>query len=1516
MNKNKDKLQNGKSYPGESEKAKFFLASIVESLENSVVSVDFNTIITSWNKGAERLYGYLAEEVIGKSLTMLTLPEDLEQVLANIESIKDGKEVKVYETERIHKDGHRIHLLITLSPVKDEKGKIIGVSTIARDITKHKQSEGELHEKQSRLNAALAIAQLGTFEWNVRTNALVLDDRSREIFGFAPGEGTRAQEIFDRIEPSDFERVYKEVRDSIKAVSRLETEYRINLPGGSARSIVSISNVTPGADGKAEKMFGVFNDVTERKQAEEKLRFLVSLSQTLQTLAEPDEIMSATARMLGEYLRVNRCAYAEVEEDEDSFRINGDYTRDTFSIVGEFKMSAFGEEALRLMRENQPFIVTDVEQDARAKENLDAYRQTEIAAVISVPLRKKGRFAAGMAVHQKVPRQWTKDEIELVQIVVNRCWESIERARTVRNLRRSEQRIRALINQATAGITQADRSGKFTFVNDRFCEIVGYSREELLKKRVQDITAPEFTAAEIVLYNRVWQNGTPFVIEKQYVRKDGTRVWVNKNVAPVVGVGGETESVACVSIDTTERKTAEDKIRLSEERYRTLFKSIDQGFCVVEVLFDDGNEPFDYRFLEVNPPFEEMTGIPNEDAISGKTARQLVPNLEDKWVEIYGKVAATGESVRFEDNSAAMNRWFDVYAFRVGGEESRRVGILFSDISRQKKAEENLHQSREILRLAMSGSRMGAWLRNLATEEVYWSPELEAIFGLPQGTFAGNISGFYDYVYEEDKEPITLEVERAIAERRSYIIEFRYYHADGSVRWMEGRGKAIYSATGEPTRVYGIGIDITERKREELDRQFLLELGEKIRFGEFRAGELLNEVTAMTSRHLNTARCLFIEVNEAENRGTIKHEFCRNGVASVAGEYKISDYSPATLEEIRSGRTIINYDTENDPRTAEIYKTTYEPYDERSYVSIPLFTNGRWTAIFWVSDDNPRRWTQQEIAFLESVGERAWLATEKLRNEENLRKSEARLRLAIDISRTSTFEIDLLTDEVQTDEIGREMYGFEKDEPLTFARVQSHFHPDDREEVMRKVSAALDPHGTEEFEVEQRIIRTDGATRWIRVRGRAFFEGVGESRRAVRCLGTYIDITVGKQIEQEREKLLRREKAARREAEEASRLKDEFLATVSHELRTPLNAILGWSQMLAADKVNEDFVSRAVKTIYRNAKSQAQLIEDILDVSRIITGKLRIDAKPISVSPIIQTVVESLRPSIEAKNLRLQMRFEFEPRMINADSNRLQQVVWNLLSNAIKFTPENGQITVELESDESETRIIVSDTGKGISPEFLPFVFDRFRQADGSTTRKHGGLGLGLAIVRHIVELHGGAVEVKSGGEGNGTIFTVRLPLSEAALFKVEKTNGRASNAIKTGSNDGESEAYLNEIKGLRVLLIDDEKDTLELLTTVLSQNGAEVRPQTNVRDALEALKDWKPDVIVSDIAMPGEDGYSFIKKLRALPPESGGAIPAVALTAYVGIKERTQVLSSGFQMYVPKPVEPSELISTLASLI
>jgi PAS domain S-box-containing protein len=407
------------------------------------------------------------------------------------------------------------------------------------------------------------------------------------------------------------------------------------------------------------------------------------------------------------------------------------------------------------------------------------------------------------------------------------------------------------------------------------------------------------------------------------------------------------------------------------------------------------------------------------------------------------------------------------------------------------------------------------------------------------------------------------------------------------------------------------------------------------------------------------------------------------------------------------------------------------------------------------------------------------------------------------------------------------------------------------------------------------------------------------------------DVSERRASERERERLFKSEKAARSEAESANRLKDEFLATVSHELRTPLNAILGWASMLNRGNLKEENVRSALQIIERNAKAQAEIIGDILDVSRIITGKLQIESKPVELATVIQSAVDTLYPAAEAKSINLTVSLDEKTGFVTGDADRLQQVIWNLVSNAIKFTPAGGQVEVRLKQIDSHAEISVSDTGIGITEKFLPFVFERFRQADSSSTRDESGLGLGLAIVRHLVELHGGTVRAESEGAGKGATFTIKLPLTAGeSLTSADKTSFALNPSKET-----RGAAQTLDLKGLRVLVVDDDPDTLEVLHLMLSQYGAEVRTAASSADALATFLDWKPAVLVSDIGMPNEDGYSLIGKIRGLSAEQGGNTPAAALTAYVRERDKRQAIDAGFQMHIAKPVEQATLAEAVAKL-
>jgi len=394
------------------------------------------------------------------------------------------------------------------------------------------------------------------------------------------------------------------------------------------------------------------------------------------------------------------------------------------------------------------------------------------------------------------------------------------------------------------------------------------------------------------------------------------------------------------------------------------------------------------------------------------------------------------------------------------------------------------------------------------------------------------------------------------------------------------------------------------------------------------------------------------------------------------------------------------------------------------------------------------------------------------------------------------------------------------------------------------------------------------------------------------------------------ERQVEESRAVRLSAEDANRAKDEFLATVSHELRTPLNAVYGWARMLGSGQLSGEASERALDSIVRNANAQVALIDDLLDASRVAAGKLRLDVQSGDLKNVVEHALDAVHPAAAAKRIRLQSVLDPDAGPIAGDPARLQQVIWNLLINAVKFADKDGRVQVHLQRVNSHVEIIVSDSGRGIAPELLPFIFDRFRQADSSITRQHGGLGLGLALVKHLVELHGGTVAAHSSGEGKGATFIVTLPVAIAKIAE-----GPAPRAHPTASKTMAPSVLGARLDGLRLLVVDDDRDVLELATAILANAGATVRTCGSAAEGFALMQQWRPDVLISDIEMPGEDGYALIRRVRALDPEHGGKTPAVALTAYGRIQDRMLALNAGYNMHVPKPADPAELTTIIANV-
>ena len=615
----------------------------------------------------------------------------------------------------------------------------------------------------------------------------------------------------------------------------------------------------------------------------------------------------------------------------------------------------------------------------------------------------------------------------------------------------------------------------------------------------------------------------------------------------------------------------------------------------------------------------------------------------------------------------------------------------------------------------------------------------------------------------------------------------------------------------------------------------------------------------------------------------LSHSFCQHAVASK---------SPLIIDDARNHPLV-----RNNPAVVDL--------NVISYAGVPLLTvNGQALGSFCVIDSKPRHWTDQEIAVLRDLaamvmseiesrlGRRAEILTRRA-----LEESDQRLRIALETARLGSWELDLTTGSLDCAPLCKANFGVSADSQLSWSALIELIHPDDRAAMQAAVNQALEDRTI--YESEYRVNLPDGSTRWILASGRGIYDDAG---KPIRMTGVTMDVTARKEAEEQRARLLEAERHARAEAEKHGRMKDEFLAILSHELRTPLNAILGWATVLRSGPADEDDLAQGLEAIERNARAQTQLIGDLLDMSRIISGKIRLEPQPVDLVGVIGSSIETVRPLANAREVQLRTALDVPGAVVRGDPDRLQQVLCNLLTTAIKFTQAEGTVRVVLTREGKSACVRVIDTGEGIDKDFLPYVFARFRQGDPATSRKYGGLGLGLAIVRHLVELHGGAVAAHSDGLGAGATFTVTLPLSDARRTHHDSRHRPGSMA-----------PLPTRLDRVRVLVVDDEPDARQLVRRVLEGAEAHVTTAASANEAIRALEAAGFDLLICDLGMPEVDGYALIQKLRQEGPHA--AIPAVALTAYARGEEQTRALECGFQLHIAKPFEPADLLKAVSNL-
>jgi PAS domain S-box-containing protein len=732
----------------------------------------------------------------------------------------------------------------------------------------------------------------------------------------------------------------------------------------------------------------------------------------------------------------------------------------------------------------------------------------------------------------------------------------------------------------------------------------------------------------------------------------------------------------------------------------------------------------------------------------------------------------------------------------------------------------------------------------------------------------------------------------------------------------------VFAADGSIEAIAGTTRDVTERRRRE-DRDALL-----VHFGDATRvltdpDEIARVTVRLLAEHLAADRCAYADIEADEDTFCLTGEYLRNGTVPVASRSRCSDLGHDFHALMLRGAAYVIGDVEQDAAAAQ-NRDVCRAAGIRAIVTVPLLQDGKFVAALGIYQAKPRLWRDDEVELARLIAARCWESIERARSGHRLADSEHRLRLALDTGRLGVWEVDLRTMQMSCSEICKATYGWPPDEPFTYEQLLSTIHPDDIDHFQANLRRALERR-TDHI-VEYRVRVDHDEVRWILMRGRAAY--AGNEGIPTRMVGVSVDITDRKTEEERRARSLEAEQAARFAAETASRLKDEFLATLSHELRTPLSAILGWSQILRRTPASDHSpagLAEGLAAIERNARAQTKIIEDLLDMSRIMSGKVSLDARPIDLATVVAAALDTVKPTSAAKEVEVRFVDSPEPKVILGDTNRLQQVFWNLLTNAVKFTPRGGRITVRaiLDADIGgrQYRVDVEDSGEGIRADFLPHVFDRFRQADASTTRRHGGLGLGLSIVKQLVELHGGSVSVSSDGPGMGATFSVWLP----ALLTDSQRPGEAGRGGDAGATNAEAHPrstapMLSEdprcaiLAGVRVLIVDDEPDARAMLRHVLESCKVVVVDAPSTADALTLLCRERVEVIISDVGMPLQDGYALMRSIRALP--EAAATPAVALTAYASVEDRKRALAAGFDMHVAKPVEPEELLAAVATLV
>ncbi|HEY8560989.1 MAG TPA: PAS domain S-box protein [Pyrinomonadaceae bacterium] len=1566
----------------EIELSKAHLASIVESSDDAIISKDLDGNITSWNKGAVKIFGYQPAEIIGKSIMLLIPPHLIDEESKILEDIEKGISVEHFETLRLRKDGTPVSISLTVSPIKNDAGEIIGASKIARDITETKRVEESLRESEVILSLSMQSSRMGAWTQDLATDTVWWSEELEAIFGLEKGTFRGAEkDFFDLVHEDDREAIWNEIQRAVGEHREYTIEFRFRHTNGSLRWMEGRGRAVYSEKGAPVRLYGIGIDITERKKAEELLRrnhetffnlvqnapfgiyIIDSDFRLIQVSAGSERVFRGVEPLIGrDFADILRTIWNEpfASEAIGHFRhtlATGEtyHAWETTEQRGNINyVESYDWKIERIVLPDGQFGVVCYFYDlSEQKQTEKALRESEerfakafnsSPLVLTITSLKTGKLievnetfvrTTGYAREETIGRSTA--ELGLWANPDDRR-EELKAVRTAGEIRDLEYRFRLRDGREIIGLLSAElleirgepcaltviqditERKKAEVISDRYrllsmrardvilffrpdgkivdanrvaVETYGYDHAALLGMRVHELRAPE--TLELIDEQLASANKGGAQFETVHRRRDGSTFPVEVSSVGA-DIGGERLLISIIRDITGRRK--------NEEIARQSMKQLALVTDIAPVYIAHCGA--DMRFKFVNKTYAERFGMQPEACV-GMPIAELLGREGVESVSRYIDIVLSGQPVEFELEIAYPSIGAHFMHCSYAPEFDDQGGVIgwvaaITDISERRKMEQAVRESEVELRQMANAMPQVVWIADAAGVVHYYNNRALEFFGVEK-----NEEGVWDWqpgVHEDDLAATVQAWQKAVKKKSAYVKEHRIKMADGGYRWHLSRAVPVLNAGGEVLKWYGTATDIHDLKQT----------AEALRESENRFRMMTNNAPMLVWMNDSEKLCTYFNQTWLDFTGrTMEEELGEGWTASI---------HPDDFERFREAS-----------RAAYTAREAFEmEYRLRRFdgeyrwildKGVPLFThNGTFRGyIGSCIDITERKLVQETLLRAERRASAEYLELlsrivpvgQTLGTARDLTSIYRALHDFVRLSMPCTAFFVSSYDAEKSLRVAEYVWGeggevdvsslppmpiTEDGGPNSQAIFQKRSVVVDRYWDLMKTRPHVILHEDGQDPNSSLVVPMAVMNRIIGTLEVQTYENKAFTKEHVIALEMVANLAA---VAIENVRLLEIEAEARETAEAANRAKDEFLSVLSHELRTPLNSMLGWTRMLRMGVLDKEKADRAIEVIERNTLLQNNLIEDLLDVSRIISGKMRIEKDTVDLTKVYDDAMEILRPFAAQKKLAFEAAAPEGALIIDGDATRFQQIIVNLVQNAVKFTEEGGKIEVSLTRNGDFARLVVADNGIGIGEDLLPFIFDRFRQADSSTKRAYSGLGLGLTIVRNLVELHGGGIRAESAGRGHGTTFTVEIPLTEEFL---EKTAAKDRREITAGENSA--------LAGARILLVDDDFESLVPLQIFLEKEKAEIATATSAKDALEKLAAEDFHILITDIGMPLADGYDLIARVRQLQTEQNAFITAIALTAYASSDDRRRALAAGFQGHLAKPVDFDELLTVV----